>query len=515
MDFFKKQKNIFIVAVAIMLFFSILFLMRGKSEEFETIIAVRGDLVEEVNVTGRVEPTESVQLGFESGGRISLVSVRVGDSVKKGQTLVALENGVLQAELRQAEADLKAEEAKLEELERGTRQEDIAVQEIRVVNYTIALGDAKRNFIDKLEDSYTKADDVIRNKTDQFFKNPRSIDPKLSFTISDFNLTQYLESSRLFIESSLTSWRPSLDSLSVEDELFSHGEIAKEKLNFIKTFLERAGLALNSTSVSSSVSQTTLDGWKTDSSTARTNINTAINNITTAEEKLRTAESNLSLSQQELVLKKAGSAPEEIKAQEARVQSAEAKISNLYAQIAKTVLRSPFDGIVTLQDARVGEIVSGNQSIVHLIGASKFEIETYVPEADIAKIHLSDQSIVTLDAYGRGALFEAFVVAVAPSEAIIEGVTTYQTTLQFVRDDERIKSGMTANIVITTSKRDNAIFLPQRAISRKNGNTLVRTIESGKVEEILVETGIRSSGGDIEIVNGLTEGDVVITSLKD
>src|SRR3989338_3560778 len=113
-------------------------------------------------------------------------------------------------------------------------------------------------------------------------------------------------------------------------------------------------LTVNSFQPTSSVSQTTIDGYKSAIATARTNVSNSLDSVTASEEKLRTAVSKLAL-------KKAGTVREQIDAQEAEVESAQATVANLEAQLAKTIIRSPIAGVVTKQDAKRGEIASRSE----------------------------------------------------------------------------------------------------------------------------------------------------------
>ncbi len=70
------------------------------------------------------------------------------------------------------------------------------------------------------------------------------------------------------------------------------------------------------------------------------------------------AQSELSLAQDNLALKKAGYTAEQIQAEEAQVKSSEANVMAYQAQLNKTIIRAPFNGVVTKQDAKVGEIIT-------------------------------------------------------------------------------------------------------------------------------------------------------------
>jgi len=508
----KKPIVILSVVILAVIVAGYFYFARSKTPTYEFVVAKRGEIVQEVNVTGRVKPAQNVDLAFEKSGKVSRIFVKIGDNVSAGQELVRLEDADFSAQLAQAEADLKTQVAKLSELEAGTREEEIMVQEVKVANTKADLEEAKKNLIDKLQDAYTKSDDAVRNKIDQLFKSPVMPLPQVNFSIIDSQSEADIEWQRLVIDNVLNLWKQSLNQLTLSSNLSSYVNGAKNNLNQLKSFLDKTAFAINITTANTSISQATIDTWRGEAATARTNVNTAISNLLTAEEKLKTAESNFSLANQELVLKKAGATNEETTAQEAQVEKAEANVLNYQAQLSKTILRSPIAGIVTKQEAKVGEIVNSNTTIISVISSAKFEIEANIAEADIAKVKVGNSAKVTLDAYGEDVIFGAKVVEVEPAETIIEGVTTYKTTFQFINEDERVKSGMTANIDILTDKRENVIVVPQRAVTTKDGDKIVKVLVNDAVSEVKVKTGLRGSDGNVEILEGVKEGNKVITA---
>lgn len=507
---YAKKPKITIPVVGALVVGGFLLARGGNTPAQEFITAQRKTVEQSVSVTGRVKPAESVSLAFEKSGKITSAGVSVGNRVSQGQVLVTLASGDLSADLIQAEASVRAEQAKLAELERGSRPEEIQVEEIKVRNAEIALMDAKNNLIDKIQDAYTKSDDAVHNKIDQFFDNPRSVSPTLKFTV-DYQLNNNITERRKNAEYLLQSWNQLVFSLSVNSVGTNDVGPAKQNTSEIRSLIELSATAINSLTVSNSLSQTTLDAWKADVLTARTNINTALNNLTAAEEKLRSADSALQLARQQLDLKMSGSDPQQIEAQRAQVERAQANANNIRAQLSKNVIVAPIAGVITKQDAKVGEIASPNINLVSLISDSQYEIEANVPEADIAKVKVGDMAKTTLDAYGNDVEFDARVVSIDPAETIVEGVATYKITLQFANKDEKIKSGMTANVDVGTEKKENVIAIPQRSVVSKDGKKIVRVLKGeNTIEEVEVTTGLRGSDGSIEITSGLSEGDKIV-----
>ncbi|HBM45627.1 MAG: RND family efflux transporter MFP subunit [Parcubacteria group bacterium GW2011_GWF2_38_76] len=508
-----NKKIIYAVLVAITMFLLVYFYFFGQGNDvYEYVVVDVRDIVQEVSVTGKVKPISSASLAFDRVGRISKFNVEVGSRVSVGETLASLDSAELVASLLQSEANVRVQEAKLDELKRGTRVEDIQVSQAQVDSATVALADAKRGLIEKINDAYTKSDDAIRSRIDRMFSNPKSSHPELIFVASDTSLSDQIEFERFIIEGLLNDWGKSLISLSVSSDLDKYVLGVSENLEKIKYFLDKVSTAVSGLVANSSLTQTTLDTYKTETATARTNINSSISAVNTANEKLRTERSDLNIAEQQLTLKKSGTPEEQLRAQEAVLEEARANVSNIRAQLGKTVLKSPIAGIVTKKDFEVGEIVSANTPVLYIISDNKFEIEANVSEADIAKVNIGDSARVTLDAYGSDIIFPSIVTKIDPAETMIEGVATYKTTFNFLDNDNRIKSGMTANIDIMTDKKEGVLAVPQRAVSSRNGDRFVMLYVGKDVpEEKKITTGLRGSDGFIEVLSGLVIRDKIIS----
>ena len=500
---FSKKYVFAAIAVFLLIGGGLVFFKGKGKEKYGFVVAQRKTIIQQVSVTGRIKPAESVDLGFETTGKVSQVLAEVGDKVSLGQVLVRLENSELVAQLNQAKAGLEIQQAKLEELEKGTRPEELAVYQAKLESAQVSLAESEKNLRDKIADAFTKADDSVRNKTDQFFFNPRSASPSFNLTISDSQLKSEIEKQRFVIESILNAWGDSLES-------------AKADLETVRQFLDNIALAVNSLTPTASLSQTTIDTYKVNVSTARTNVSSATTALVVAEQETNTAMANLVLAGKELELKQAKALPEQISVQKSLVDQSQSQIDLVLAQLRKTVLVSPLNGVVTRQEARVGETVSLNSSLVSVISSSKFEIEANIPEADVAKVKVGDTAKVTLDAFGLEKVFEVRVSQVDPGETIVEGVAVYKTKFQFLKEQEEVKSGMTANIDILTATAENVLAIPQRAIVSKNGGKYVLVLDANNnTEEREVKTGLRDANGNMEIVQGLNEGEkIVLNSSK-
>lgn len=475
----------------------------------ETVEVTKGLIEEIVSVTGKVKPAESVDLSFEVGGRVSYLYGKVGTLVYQGQTLAYVSSADTLSSLRGAEADLLSEEARLEDLKAGAKPEEISLQEATVDKTKLSFDESKKTLSNYIRYSYTLSDDAIRGKSDKFFSNPRGVNPYLNLEIANDTLKRDIEKMRADSERVLLAWQASL--VSSDQDIYKSSSQIKEYISSLQNFVDKLSLAVNGLEPRSGLSQTTIDIYKSDVYQARTNLNTAFSNILSAEQSMKTAEVNLEVEKRTLALKKSSASSEDIKAQEALVERARASVSRYKADLAKKSIVSPINGIITKQDLKVGENVAGNVSVVSVISEANYEIESFVPEADIEKLELNNPAEVTLDAYGDEPMFYAVVSKIEPAETQIDGVSTYKTILQFREKSEKIRSGMTANVDITTESKDGVLMVSSRAINYSDRRNFVNIVgPNDEVKEVDVEIGIKDEDGMVEIISGVKEGDILL-----
>ena len=460
---------IILIAIGIFIYYSA---SSGKTAP-STVTVILGDITQEVTATGNIEPVSSLDLAFERGGRIISVNADVGDKVYAGETLVSLDSSELKAQLAQAEANRDASQATLDSMQ-------VSAAEQTLINDYNGVPTA-------LNDAYSKADDAVRNQVDQFLTNP--------YIASNIITATDLQANRIVIGAELTSWKNTLNGLSASSSigiLDTAITDAQTHLQNIAAFLDKAMNAVTT----SSIPYTT---YKTAISTGRTEVSTALSNLNTLSN---------TISSQKIL---AGQNPDDVKAQTAVLAQTQASVQLIQAQLDKTNLIAPISGTVTIQNAKVGEVAAAGSPLVSLISNDRLQIEADIPEADIAKISIGDKTTFTLDALGSDSIFAASVISIDPSERIIEGVATYRTKFKLSKDNPQIKPGMTANLTVITNDHKNVLVIPQRTTYSNKDGTFVMVVDDKNSEtERKVEAGLRGADGNVEITNGLKEGDKVI-----
>ncbi len=194
-----------------------------------------------------------------------------------------------------------------------------------------------------------------------------------------------------------------------------------------------------------------------------------------------------------------------------------ALVSGAQARLRNAQVHAPFAGKVTAVKSVAGEAASFGSPVIALQATGKaFEIKTNIPESDVAKIMIGNKAEITLDAFGDGKVFLGEVTALDQSEKIIEGVVFYEATVILSSANELtgIKTGMSADVSITTNEKTAVLYVPQRAILEHDGQKYVRVAKGESYEERNVITGLRGDDGQTEIVSGVNQGETIVVSIK-
>ncbi len=168
----------------------------------------------------------------------------------------------------------------------------------------------------------------------------------------------------------------------------------------------------------------------------------------------------------------------------AAVSSAKANLAIQAANVEKTTMTSPLNGVVSLLSVKKGERVAGNQfaagtEIMRVADMSKIEAVVDVGENDITKVHLGDSAVIEVDAY-NGQKIQRYCYADCEQYCVhclhfqsstTNDVTNYKVhirldpaTYKDLTDNKRPKSlvfrpGMTASADIQTKTHNRCTYL--------------------------------------------------------
>ncbi|HRH26299.1 MAG TPA: efflux RND transporter periplasmic adaptor subunit [Candidatus Paceibacterota bacterium] len=499
------------LAILIAVFGGIAYGSSNGNGSYEVVTVKEGILEEIAKVNGKVRAAQNVDLSLERGGRITSVAKNVGDRVTTGELILSTSAGNLSASVDRARANLDREIAKLESLRESARPEEIQIATQKLDLAATEVRSALRDLSEQVSDAYVRSNDAIRNTIDQF-NSGGEVSPNFTLPIRDAGDETKLENGRRQLKYTLDRFEDAIEAAGddASDAVISANvERGLSVLTDISTYLTDFASAINDIRPDDSYTQDEINSWKEDISAARTSVSVGRQNLIAGRQRLQDSKNDVLIAQSELEIKQTGGSASEIRIQEAVVAQMRADLLASRAELQDTVIVAPFAGIITRIDAEVGASALSGDPLVSLISEGSLEIEANLPEVTVARVSVGDSARVTLDAFGSGVTYDAVVTSVDLSGKEVDGVQSYQTTLQFVNPDERVKVGMTANVSIVTEVRSNAKILPKNAVSNIDGKFYVLKINgSEKPVETEVTVGMSAEGG-IEVVSGLEVEDQV------
>jgi RND family efflux transporter MFP subunit len=507
---FGKTKTIIgIVVILLVVGVAYYFFFAKKGSSYQFVIVTQGAITEVVSVTGNTTPIKSLDLGFQNGGTIASVSKDVGDHVVAGDVIARLSTSDLAAQLAQAQANVDAANAQLQSLQAGAQPADIQNSEAALAGGQQSLTNMYASAENTLNDSYAKSNDAVRNQLSAFFTSAETNNPQLAFSVSDSQLLNNTQSGRLQASAELNKWQTELGAVnaaSPSSVLDTALQNATVHLSKVKTFLVTVSQVLLQ---QSSLSPTMLNTYNNQLTAANNEVTTATTNINNAGQNIASQKIVIQQLQAQLDLKRAGSTSQQIASQQAQVEAARANAQGIQVKINEATLTSPITGVVTVQNAKVGEIASPGVTMTSLISNNNFEVDAEVPETDIGKISIGEIVTMTIDAF-PGETFAGKVFYVDPAQTNISGVVNYKVKVSFNKSDTRIKSGLTVNLSIQTQQQNNAFILPQYAITQNDQGSFVTIVQNNKEVQVPVTLGIQDQSGNVQILSGVTKGEQVV-----
>ena len=198
-------------------------------------------------------------------------------------------------------------------------------------------------------------------------------------------------------------------------------------------------------------------------------------------------------------------ATQSLEAARAQLSLVQAQLANVELQLSRTEVKAPVAGEITRRNAVIGAIASGaSQPMFTLIRDGALELSGDVAELDL--IRLAPGQPVAMVAVGAPDRLTGTVRLVEPT---IDTTTRLGRARITIDDPANVRAGMFMDAEILVVERET-IAVPVTAVGANASGSTVMKVVDGTVTRTAVKTGIRD-GGWIEIVEGLSPGDTVVT----
>jgi membrane fusion protein (multidrug efflux system) len=190
---------------------------------------------------------------------------------------------------------------------------------------------------------------------------------------------------------------------------------------------------------------------------------------------------------------------------EVNVQSAEIALTE--AQIRKTEIRAPFDGVVGLRYVSEGSYVNAATRIATLQSLDRIKLDFSVPEKYAARLQSGTRVAFTVS--GSERRYQARIYAIDPR--IDAATRTVVIRAAADNPEGRLLPGAFASVNVTLDSMSNALLVPAVALIPGQSQSSVFVVHEGKAERRSIEAGTRTES-QVHVLSGLRPGDIVITS---
>jgi len=203
------------------------------------------------------------------------------------------------------------------------------------------------------------------------------------------------------------------------------------------------------------------------------------------------------------------------------VAKKETALAKAQEELAKYAVDSPYNGlIVAMGDLNPGDTVSSNTTLATIITTQKI-VELTLNEIDAAKVKAGQKVTLTFDALPDISI-TGKVSEIDTLGQVSQGVVSYGVKISFDTDVAEVKPGMSVTADIITQAKPDVLMLPSSAVKSQGGSDYVELVQRLTADvsatilpqfliQQTIETGL-SNDLYTEIVSGLKEGDIVVTS---
>jgi len=189
------------------------------------------------------------------------------------------------------------------------------------------------------------------------------------------------------------------------------------------------------------------------------------------------------------------------------VHSVKADIEVVQAQLRKTMVLAPFDGVIGLRNISLGAVVTPGTALTTIRQVNQLKLEFSFPgkyNTDIKK-----GSKLSFSVQGSDKKFNAIVLAT--EEGIELSTRNLEAKAIIISTDPILVPGMYANVELNLKENNKALMVPTQAIIPQERNKKLIVCKGGKANIIVVKTGVRQATS-IEVQSGIEPGDTVVTT---
>lgn len=222
---------------------------------------------------------------------------------------------------------------------------------------------------------------------------------------------------------------------------------------------------------------------------------------------LAQAKAQYQIAEQHLAALQTAGKQDQLKAAKGQLTSAEGKYEGAAAQLAYSEIRSPIDGLVTDRPSYAGEMPPAGTPLITVMETAIVVAHAHIPQSEAAVLQVGDPATIT----ASGDIHVSAKVSLI-SPAFDPNSTTVEIWVEAPNPDGRLRPGSSVSVAIVARTLKNVVIVPTSALLKTpEGATTVMIVIDNRAHQVAVETGVQQ-GGRVEITNGLSGGETVITN---
>jgi len=416
-----------------------------------TVKASRGTLTATVSASGNLSAKTSLGANFAgSGGTVTELLVKVGDTVTAGQALAKVDDTTAKlslasakASLQQAMAGLSTTTQKPTSQQKAQTTSQVRQAQVSLHNAQVSVSQARATYsrdqatqdllVRQAQQAYNDATDATRASLKNALSQAKAT--RASTQLRDSQSIQTAQGQATSAQAALAAQRA---SAAVGTQPARSGSIAASKAQ-----------------------------------------------IAAAE--VQVAQAQLTLD--EAVLK--------------------APVGGTVVSISGEVGASSSGAASTTTSSSTTSSSSASTSFLTIATMDQLQVRTMVAEADAAKVQVGQKATVSFSALGTSA--SGSVTSIDLTQTVSNNVVEYGVTVLLDAAPSGVRLGQTSSVSITTATRDAVLSVPSSAITKSGPISTVTVRKDGQDVVTTVGTGLVGDSGT-EITSGLSEGDQVVIS---
>jgi len=533
--------------------------------QYALAVVEKGTLIVSVSNSGQVSSLDEADIKAQISGEILNLYIANGDKIKKGELVAKLDDTDLKKAILNAQLSLETAQADLDELLSPPDELELFQAENALTKAYDSKTKAEEGISNGLKDAFnsvtniffdlptmvTTAEDVLYG--DDIAKN------NIEVSSYGWNETVYINSFNpanrddleIFIISAENDYRTArikydqnlkdykntdydADSQTIEDLLNETTDTTKAIAQAIKSEINLLDFIVDYLSSRDKRIYSEITAYRTNLQSYYLKTNNYLQTLYSIQDSLKSdrqavIDADLSVKEKQMSLDKLKEVPDEldIRTKELAIQQKKDALSLAQKDLENSSVYSPFEAVVSEVKLKKGDSVSKGAIIANIITEQK-TAEISFNEIDVAKVEAGQKATLAFDAL-PDLTISGKVIEIDTIGTVAQGVVSYGVKIAFDIQDDSIKDGMSVTADIVIESKIDVLVLPNSAIKSQGTSYYVELAEvseemkqqllanaSGAIlpqapKMQVVEIGL-SNDLSTEIISGLEEGDIIITS---